>query len=404
MVPPQPAADAARQPARRQNAGRRELRSCVLFHEGEAQGAGVAVQRVLPGLCERGWTPYAWFPHRGPMLELIEPLVRDLHFSQGSFAFSVRGWRRPPGPARRMASLPGYFLALRSMLADVGPDVVHANTLLSLPEATVAHWMGFPTVLHMHELPPPDRKTDLTLRWVAAVADMVVTVSDAVTELFAPYASSTPTMRVYNGLPEAAFADPVRPRPTDRLVVGTVGGVVMRKGTDVFLDAARDVIADRSDIDFLHVGPPPWEGESAGFIESIRSKLDALPPERVTMAGVQPSAPMLRKMDVFVMASRQEPFALASLEAMAAGLPIIATNVGGFPEQIEHMKSGILVPPDEPQAFAQWIVRLGDEPELRTRLGAAGRQRVKERFTIARQCEGLDEAYGAAMAESTRSR
>jgi glycosyltransferase involved in cell wall biosynthesis len=400
MIFPQPAAAAAR----RENAGERQLRSCVLFHEGVAQGAGISVQRVLPGLCERGWDLYAWFPARGPMLELVEPLVRDLRLKKGSFAFSLRGWRRPPGPARRVAALPGYFLALRSMLADVGPDVVHANTLLSLPEATVAHWMGFPTVLQMHELPPPDRKTDLTLRWVAAVADVVVTVSDAVSDLFAPYASSTSTMRVYNGLPDAAFADPVRARPTDRLVVGTVGGVVMRKGADVFLDAARDVIAERADIDFLHVGPPPWEGESAEFVESIRSKLDALPPERVTMAGVQPSAPMLRQMDVFVMASRQEPFALASLEAMAAGLPIIATNVGGFPEQIEQMKSGILVPPDEPRAIAQWIMRLADDPEFRARLGAAARERARERFTIARQCDGLDEAYRAAIAKGPRSR
>jgi glycosyltransferase involved in cell wall biosynthesis len=372
------------------------LRSCTLFHEGSLQGAGVAVQRVLPGLRELGWAPHAWFPHQGQIQQAIEPLVDSSRFRQGSFAFSVRGWRRDPGPVKRVARLPGYFLALRSMLANLKPHVVHANTLLTLPEATVAHWMGLPVVLHMHELPLPNRKSDLTLRWLASVADVVVAVSDAVHTLFAPYAGSTRVLRVYNGLPDEAFEDPKSYLATDRLLVGTVGTSSMRKGTDVFLDAARDILADCPDVDFLHIGTPP--GESKAFVAAIAARLEALPSGRLTMAGVQPSARPLRTMDVFVMASRQESFGLASLEAMAAGIPVIATSVGGLPEQIEHMKSGILVPPEDPQAIALWIRRLRDDPDLRRRLGAAGRQRAKERFTLENQCAGLDTAYRAAMA------
>jgi glycosyltransferase involved in cell wall biosynthesis len=379
------------------------LRSCVLFHEGLAQGAGVAVQRVLPGLRGRGWSTYAWFPYEGPLLELVEPLVDGSRFRQGSFAFSVAGWRRPPGPVRRVTNLAGYFRALRSMLAEVSPDVVHANTLLSLPEATVAHRMGLPVVLHMHELPPLSRKTDLTLRWVAAIADVVVTVSDAVHERFAPYAASTSVVRVYNGLPESVIATPVTDRSTARFTVGTVGGVTYRKGTDVFLDAAREAIAARSDVDFLHVGPPPWEGESRDFVEAIRTKLQTLAPERVTMAGMQPAERMLPTMDVFVMASREEPFALASLEAMAAGLPVIATDVGGFPEQIEHGRSGVIVASEDPHAIAEWVGRLHDDVELRGRLGNAARERVRERFTLERQCDGLDAAYRMAIAGGSQA-
>jgi glycosyltransferase involved in cell wall biosynthesis len=374
----------------------------VLLHEGAYQGAGAAVARVLPGLRELGWAQYAWFPYQGPIQQAIEPLVDGSRFKQGYFAFSVKGWRLDPGPVRRLAGLPGYFLGLRSMLAELRPDVVHANTLLSLPEATVAHRMGLPVVLHMHELPPPSLKTDLTLRAVAAVADVVVTVSDAVQAMFAPYAGSTSAVRVYNGMPPEVFDNPKTSLTGDRFIVGTVGASTSRKGIDVFLDAAREVVSDCADIDFLHLGPPPWESES--FAREIAARVHDFPEGRLTMAGFQPAAGPLRTMDVFVMASRQEPFGLASLEAMAAGLPVIATNVGGLPEQVEHMRSGILVPPEDPHAIALWIGRLRDDPALRRRLGEAGRARVMERFPIERQYAGLDAAYREAIARHAGGR
>ncbi len=178
----------------------------MLFHEGEIQGAGVALMRVLPGLSARGWSAHGWFPYSGPLLGMLQPLLEAATFRQGSFAFSIGGWRRDPGVIRRVANLPGYFRALHSMLAAQRPAVVHANTLLSLPEATVAHRMGLPVVLHVHELPPPSTKTALTLRWAAGVADVLVVVSDAVEAQFAPYRSSARVVRVYNGLSEEAFA------------------------------------------------------------------------------------------------------------------------------------------------------------------------------------------------------
>lgn len=377
-------------------AAEEKLRACILFHEGEAQGAGIAVMRVLPGLSARGWSLHGWFPRQGPLLDMLEPLLDSSTFRQGSFAFSVRGWRRDPGVLRRVVNLPGYFLALRSMLAEQRPAVVHANTLLSLPEATVAHRMGLPVVLHVHELPPPSAKTALTLRWAARVADVIVAVSDAVEAQFAPHLGSTRVVRVYNGLAEEAFAERERGVEQERMLVGTVGAASWRKGVDVFLDAASEVVRERADVDFLHVGPPPWESQES--TDSIEARVAAFAPGRMSMAGIEPAAPALQRMDVFVMASRQEPFALASLEAMAAGLAVIATSVGGFPEQIEHMKSGILVAPEDPHAIAEWIGRLQDDPALRERLGTSARERVRERFTLDCQCSGLDSAYRKAMA------
>jgi glycosyltransferase involved in cell wall biosynthesis len=95
--------------------------------------------------------------------------------------------------------------------------------------------------------------------------------------------------------------------------------------------------------------------------------------------------------------SRSEGFPLVTLEAMATGLPVVATAVGGVPEQMDHLSSGILVAPDDPEAIASWLVRLHDDPELRRRVGREGARRVRSEFTIAGQAEGLHRAYLAAL-------
>ncbi|MGH3003701.1 MAG: glycosyltransferase, partial [Gaiellaceae bacterium] len=115
------------------------------------------------------------------------------------------------------------------------------------------------------------------------------------------------------------------------------------------------------------------------------------------MLGPQPAATVVPRWESFVLPSRQDAFPLASLEAMQAGLPVIAAAVGGVPEQIEHLKTGVLVAPEEPAELAGWILRLHDDPDLRARLGRAASERVRTAFTIPLQVQGLHRAYLAAL-------
>ena len=80
---------------------------------------------------------------------------------------------------------------------------------------------------------------------------------------------------------------------------------------------------------------------------------------------------------------------------------MIATAVGGIPEQIVHLESGILVPSEDPSAIATWIVRLQDDPALRMRLAASGQERAKAAFPLQAQARGLDRAYAEAIARRT---
>ena len=91
---------------------------------------------------------------------------------------------------------------------------------------------------------------------------------------------------------------------------------------------------------------------------------------------------LLRRADIFALASRWEVLPLAILEAMAAGLPVVATSVGGVRELVVDGQTGFVVPPGDPRALGQAIGRLVDDPELRRRMGEAGRTRVDDHFDL----------------------
>jgi glycosyltransferase involved in cell wall biosynthesis len=97
--------------------------------------------------------------------------------------------------------------------------------------------------------------------------------------------------------------------------------------------------------------------------------------------------------DLFVSASWAESFPYSILEAMAAGLAVVATDVGGCGEAVEHGVTGLLVPPRDPAALGAAIGALLADPARRQELGAAGRRRQRERFTLERMVEGTLQVY-----------
>lgn len=367
-------------------------RLAVLFHESEILGAGLSILRVVPELRRRGWEASGWFPGPGPLIEEADDMLAARGHEPKPIAFSKRGWQRPPGPVRRAARTSGYLRAVHTWLRRVEPHVVHANSLLMLPEATVARSLGLPVIVQVHELPPTGRKRDGTLRWAAAAGDVLIGVSDAVSAMLREHARMTPVLTVRNGVP------PAGPRTRPRgVVVGTVGYVSRTKGTDIFLLAAERALRERPHLRFEHVGQQRLWGDDA-FDAAIEQTAAASPlRESLTLLGRAPVGDALARWSVFVLASRAEGFPLATLEAMAAGLPVVATAVGGVPEQLRHLETGILVAPEQPAEIADWIIRLHDDDALRARIGDAARAHVLASFTLGAQAEGLERAYDLAV-------
>ena len=116
--------------------------------------------------------------------------------------------------------------------------------------------------------------------------------------------------------------------------------------------------------------------------------------EHVTFLGFRRDvAEVLHSFDLFVLSSVTEGVSLTLLEAMAVGKPIVATRVGGNPEVVADGVTGLLVPPGDPHALSSAVGRLISNEALAQRMGAAGRKRVEEHFTLTRMAEAYRRLY-----------
>lgn len=178
--------------------------------------------------------------------------------------------------------------------------------------------------------------------------------------------------------------------PPDDQVVGIVGRLSPEKGHGVFLDAAQRVLARRPHTTFLIVG----EGE---LRVALASRARSLGIERsVRFLGFQQDmAQIYSALDLLVSSSFREGTPMVLLEAMAAGVPVIATSVGGVPELVGSQGATLLVAPGDPAPFATAICDLLAHPEKRSALTMSARQRVEDRFSA----ERMGKLYGQLYLE-----
>jgi glycosyltransferase involved in cell wall biosynthesis len=156
-------------------------------------------------------------------------------------------------------------------------------------------------------------------------------------------------------------------------------------------------------VDLLRQGGEPVELVIVGEGE-LRPSLEAEIARRnlgtaVTLAGVRTDPEhLLREADVFVLSSSREGFPVVVLEAMASGLPVVSTRVGGVSEILQDGENGMLVPPGDPGALAAAIRRLMTDSTLRASLGRRARETVASRFSLDRAVERYGRLYETALA------
>jgi glycosyltransferase involved in cell wall biosynthesis len=192
---------------------------------------------------------------------------------------------------------------------------------------------------------------------------------------------------IYNGVPDLVV-DPL-PRRANGPVIGAVGRLSPEKGFDLVIRA----LCDMPDATLVVVG----DGSERSRLQALARELGLS--DRVELVGWSDEPRRyLPGFDAFVLPSRQEGFPLAVVEAMLAGLPVVAADVGSVGEAVLDGETGFLVPPDDADALAAGLRQVLDHPELGRRLGSAGRARAVERFTAEAMARAFEDLYREILA------
>ena len=181
-------------------------------------------------------------------------------------------------------------------------------------------------------------------------------------------------------------------------VVGNVAALAPHKGQKHLVAAAKLVVQEVPDARFLIVG----EGE---LKEQLERQIKHLALERhVTLTGFRPDAlGLMKSFDIFAMSSVTEGLGSAVLEAMACGRAVVSTRAGGLPEVVVENETGLLVPPNDEPALAQALITLLRDPVTRAAMGAAGRLRVIDQFSVETMVTRTVDVYSNRVVQSPAS-
>lgn len=302
------------------------------------------------------------------------------------------------------------------LVREEDPDVIHTHGCLSgriagrvarIPVVYTKHGQVRPH-LAPGVAPPPTNPIRKLINRLAteALADRIVAVSAGVQrELVESGVKASMIATICNGIDLAAYSPKSKTGSRRKsasqqkpgVLVGTVARLHSSKALDVFLDAARLVLAAEPSARFVIGGTGPEEERLKAKVRDLRME------PYVKMPGFVADVPeFLSKLDIYVLSSDHEGIGLAVLEAMAAGLPVVATAVGGVPEAVLDGVNGILIPPRQPKALAHAIVRLVVDPDMARTMGIAGRARAEELFDARVMAEKTVNVYRRLAARRRR--
>jgi len=334
------------------------------------------------------------------MTELIQRLDRqrfDVHVAcfhkEGSWltrvercapvtAFPIHGFARPATLARA-AAFARWCRAQR--IHGVLACDLYANAF-ALPSAALA---GVPVRIgSRRELNPDKTPAQIALqRQAYRCAHAVVANSRAAAQQLEH--EGIPKRRIHvvsNGIDAGRFAPRSAARPVTTVL--TVANLRKEKAHEVLLAAAARLAPRHPQLKFLIAGDGPRYAE----LRALAQRLDL--EHQVRFLGHTEDVPsLLAQADLFVLPSRSEAFPNGAIEAMAAGLPVIASRVGGLLDLVEDGRTGLLVPPDDAPALAAAIESMVLSPARGAAIGAAAREEVAQRYSFERMVRSFEDLF-----------
>jgi glycosyltransferase involved in cell wall biosynthesis len=287
-------------------------------------------------------------------------------------------------------------------------EIVHAHLARDYPLASYAARRNPRTklIVTRHVLFPLNRLHSITLSAVARV----IAVSPAVMRELQGLVPSARIVIVPNGIDLQRFEQVRSPAQLNSfrkrwhireedLLIGTVGEITPLKGHEEFLQAAALILRRFPNAKFLIAGvDASRNGNNLTALESLIAQLNL--ESSVHIVGwVEDLASFYGALDVFVSASYTESFGLAIAEAMASGVPVVATETEGAAEIIADGETGLLVPIKSVERMATAVIDLLVDKSKRDRLGESGRERITTRFSLERMVTDTERIYEQVLKE-----
>lgn len=306
---------------------------------------------------------------------------------------------------------PRFAVQLSSFLRSEDARIVHThNASPHLYGALAARLLRMrslrghlPQIVHTKHgrNDPADPRKVLVNRISGALTDRVVAVSDDIAALAVnvEHVDARKVVTILNGIDTEEYRPSADPRPARARLgvpeggfhVGCVARLAAVKDHANLLDAFARLRAGRPDAHLTLIG----DGAERRSLEDRAARLGLH--GAVTFTGERGDiAPLLQAFDVFALSSLSEGISLTLLEAAAAGLPIVATDVGGNGDVVLEGTSGLLVPPRDPERFAAALEEIARRPD-RGAMGQNGRERVQRRFSIERMARAYHDLYAELL-------
>ena len=348
---------------------------------------------IILGLDRKKFRPILVCPARGELTDFLE---------QRGVEVVIAPWRSitKGNFLKFLASILFFWKLIRNK----NVRLFHMNQVGWRDSLVVAAWLRrIPIVLHLHMNLKYD--VPLTRNWNFIFASSILVVADVLKKPFLEATEiSKKLVTVHNGLSVDVFEKGRSIRPALGLgendkVVGFIGQMVEAKGLRFLVSAAKPVLAAHPDAVFIFVGRRV-AGEE-GFVDELKGMAEQ---EGIGHAlrffGPRDDIPdVMKSLDIMVLPTLGEAFPKVILEAMGAGVPVIASAVGGIPEIIDHNVNGVLLPAGDAAALGDALVDLLNQPEKRQRLAFEGLRTVREGFSVQTQIAKITTVYDTLLGE-----
>ena len=307
----------------------------------------------------------------------------------------------------------GVYRRLARLLRELRPDLVHTRNLSALEGQYVAAWCGVPARVHgehgrdVFDLHGKNRKYNLLRKLARPLVHRYIALSRDLERWLIDTVGVRPDRiaQIYNGVDierfhprreaRGAFGPPGFARG-DEIVIGSVGRMAEVKDFPTLVRAFISVIEQypelRNHLRLAIIG----EGASRAVCQAMADQAGV--GDSIWLPGARTDVPeLMRGFDLFVLPSLGEGISNTILEAMACGLPVIATRVGGNPELVEEGRTGALVPAGDAVAMAQAMLAYSRAPDLAESHGRAGRAEVERRFSMEAMLRAYMEVYDSVI-------